>query len=75
MLHVSAATERLLKFVKLLWIFPTLILAACGTEPRPPEPVVVEEIGNFQDLAKFDRVPTCNRCHPSNKSPTSTGLL
>ena len=57
MVHASAATESLLKFVKPLWIFPTLILAACGTQPRPPGPVVVEEIGNFQDLANFDQVP------------------
>ena len=57
MVHASAATESLLKLVKPLWIFPTLILAACGTQPRPPGPVVVEEIGNFQDLANFDQVP------------------
>ena len=64
MLHVSAATERLLKFVKPLWIFPTLILAACGIEPRPPGPVVVEEIGNFQDLANFDQVPHLQQVPP-----------
>jgi Domain of unknown function (DUF1906) len=57
MVQASAATEILWKFVKRLWIFPTLILAACGTQPRLPGPVVVEEIGNFQDLANFDRVP------------------
>src|SRR3954469_19374132 len=64
MLHVSAATERLLKFVKPLWIFPTLILAACGIAPRPPGPVVVEEIGNFQDLANFDQVPHLQQVPP-----------
>src|SRR6185369_6588333 len=33
-----------------------LILAGCGIAPRPPGPVVVEEVGNFQDLANFDQV-------------------
>src|ERR1700737_2582946 len=53
----SAATESLLKHIKPLWMFPALILTACGVEPRLPGPVVREEVGNFQDLAQFDRVP------------------
>ena len=57
MVNASAATESLLKHIKPLWVFPALILTACGVEPRPPGPVVREEVGNFQDLAQFDRVP------------------
>jgi hypothetical protein len=57
MVNASAATESLLKHIKPLWMFPALILTACGVEPRLPGPVVREEVGNFQDLAQFDRVP------------------
>jgi hypothetical protein len=57
MVNASAATERLLKHIKPLWMFPALILTACGVEPRLPGPVVREEVGNFQDLAQFDQVP------------------
>ena len=57
MVNDSAATESLLKHIKPLWIFPALILTACGVEPRLPGPVVREEVGNIQDLAQFDRVP------------------
>ena len=57
MVNASAATESLLKHIKPLWMFPALILTACGVEPRLPGPVVWEEVGNFQDLAQFDRVP------------------
>ena len=32
-------------------------LGSVWNQPRPTGPVVVEEIGNFQDLANFDRVP------------------
>ena len=55
MVNASAATENLLKYIKPLGIFPVLILTACGVEPRLAGPVV--EVGNFQDLAQFDRVP------------------
>jgi len=54
MVNASAATENLLKYIKPLGIFPVLILTACGVEPRLAGPVV--EVGNFQDLAQFDRV-------------------
>ena len=57
MANASAATESLLKHIKPLWMFPALILTACGVEPRLPRPVLREEVGNFQDLAQFDRVP------------------
>ena len=57
MVNDSAATESLLKHIKPLWIFPALILTACGVEPRLPGPVVREEVGNFGDLPQFDRVP------------------
>ena len=57
MVNASAATESLLKHIKPLWMFPALILTACGVEPRLPGPVVREEVGNIQDLAQFDRVP------------------
>ena len=57
MVNASAATESLLKHIKPLWMFPALILTACGVEPRLPGPVVREEVGNFQDLAQFDQVP------------------
>src|ERR1700740_1071570 len=57
MVNASAATESLLKHIKPLWMFPALILTACGVEARLPGPVVQEEVGNFQDLAQFDRVP------------------
>src|SRR6516164_4167651 len=57
MVNASAATESLLKHIKPLWMFPALILTACGVEPRLPGPVIREEVGNFQDLAQFDRVP------------------
>jgi hypothetical protein len=56
-MNASAATESLLKHIKPLWMFPALILTACGVEPRLPGPVVWEEVGNFQDLAQFDQVP------------------
>ena len=55
MVNASAATESLLKHIKPLWMFPALILTACGVEPRLPGPVVREEVGNFQDLAQFDQ--------------------
>jgi len=57
MVYASAATASLLKHIKPLWMFPALILAACGVAPRAPGPVVREEVGNFQDLAQFDQVP------------------
>src|ERR1700726_470019 len=57
MANASAATESLLKHIKPIWIFPGLVLTACGVEPSLPGPVVREEVGNFQDLAQFDRVP------------------
>src|SRR4029077_7567407 len=57
MVNASAATKSLLKHIKPLWMFPALILTACGVEPTLPGPVVREEVGNFQDLAQFDRVP------------------
>src|SRR6516165_5163879 len=57
MVNASAATESLLKHIKPLWVFPALILIACGVDPRLPGPVMREEVGNFQDLAQFDRVP------------------
>src|SRR5271155_1505367 len=57
MVNASAATESLLKHIEPLFLFPALFLAACGVEPRLPGPVVREEVGNFQDLAQFDRVP------------------
>ena len=46
-----------MKHLKPLWMVPALILTACGVEPRLSGPVVREEVGNFQDLAQFDRVP------------------
>ena len=46
-----------MKHIKPLWMFPVLILTACGAEPKPSGPVVREEVGNFQDLARFDQVP------------------
>ena len=55
-MNAPAATESLLKYIKPLWMFPALILTACGAESRPPGPVVREEVGNFQDLARFDQV-------------------
>jgi hypothetical protein len=57
MVNAPAATASLLKHIKLLWVFPALILTACGVAPRPPGPAVWEEVGNFQDLAQFDQVP------------------
>ena len=57
MVNASAATESLLKHIKPLWMFPALILTACGVDPRLPAPMMREEVGNFQDLAQFDRVP------------------
>jgi hypothetical protein len=57
MVNASAAAESLLKHFKPLWMFPALILTACGVAPRAPGPVVREEVGNFQDLAQFDQAP------------------
>jgi hypothetical protein len=57
MTNASAAAESLLKHFKPLWMFPALILTACGVAPRAPGPVVREEVGNFQDLAQFDQAP------------------
>src|SRR5437016_3810823 len=57
MVNASAATKSLLKHIKPLWMFPALILTACGVAPRLPGPVVREEVGNFQDLARFDQAP------------------
>jgi hypothetical protein len=57
MVNASAATESLLKHIKPLWMFPALILTACGVAPRAPGPVAWEEVGNFQDIAQFDQVP------------------
>jgi len=41
------------KLIKPSPIFLAAILAGCGITPRPPGPV--QEIGNFGDLANFDR--------------------
>ena len=57
MVNTSAATESLLKHIKPLWMFPALILTACGVEPRLPGPVVREEVWKFSGPAQFDRVP------------------
>ena len=46
-----------MKPIKPLWMFPALILTACGVAPRLPGLVVREEVGDFQDLAQFDQVP------------------
>ena len=74
MVNGSAATESLLKHLKPLWMFPALILTACGVEPRLPGPVVREEVGNFQDLAHFDRVPPLQQVLDIQQvSPNSIG--
>jgi Domain of unknown function (DUF1906) len=57
MVNASAAAESVLKHIKPLWMFPALILTACGVAPRAAGPVVREEVGNFQDLAQFDQAP------------------
>jgi hypothetical protein len=43
-------------------MFPALILAACGIGPTPPGQV--EEVGNFGDLAKFDKVSHSQQARP-----------
>ena len=44
-----------MKQIKSLWLFPALILAACGVEPRPPGAAGPMEVGNFNDLARFEQ--------------------
>ena len=56
-MNASAAMESLLKHIKPLWMLPAVIMTACGVEPRLPGPLGWEEVGNFQDLARFDQVP------------------
>ncbi len=64
-MNTSATMENLWKhMIKPLLMFPALILTACGVEPSLPGPVVWEEVGNFQDLAQFDRAPPSQQVPP-----------
>lgn len=66
LLYTSAGSENLLKRVKPSWVLLPLVLAACAGQPAPPGPV--QEIGNFADLARFDRGSHGQRVPPVQRA-------